>query len=103
VRRRAIALFRVTCERRTRGRTGVLLYLSLAERRAEIVADEAIAGKTDPEDWGAAMAALIDAVKAGRPGEGMTLAVEGIGAVLARVLPPEADNPNELPDSVVEL
>jgi uncharacterized membrane protein len=33
----------------------------------------------------------------------MTLAVEGIGAVLARVLPPEADNPNELPDSVVEL
>ena len=103
VRRRAIDMFRVTCERRTRGRTGVLLYLSLLEHRAEIVADKAIAEKTAPEDWGEAMAVLIAEVKAGRPGEGMALAVEKIGAVLARVIPPEADNPNELPDSVVEL
>ena len=43
VRRRAIELFRAGCELKTRGRTGVLLYVSLAERRAEIVADEAIA------------------------------------------------------------
>ena len=103
VRRRAIDMFRVTCERRTRGRTGVLLYLSLLEHRAEIVADKAIAEKTAPEDWGEAMAVLIAEVKAGRAGEGMALAVEKIGAVLARVIPPEADNPNELPDSVVEL
>ena len=103
VRRRAIDMFRVTCERRTRGRTGVLLYLSLLEHRAEIVADKAIAEKTAPEDWGEAMAVLIAEVKAGRAGEGMALAVEKIGVVLARVIPPEADNPNELPDSVVEL
>lgn len=103
VRRRAVDMFRVTCERRTRGRTGVLLYLSLLEHRAEIVADKAIAEKTAPEDWGEAMAVLIAEVKAGRAGEGMALAVEKIGAVLARVIPPEADNPNELPDSVVEL
>lgn len=103
VRRRAIDLFRVTCERRTRGRTGVLLYLSLLEHRAEIVADKAIADKTAPEDWGEAMAVLIAEVKAERPGDGMALAVEKIGAVLARVIPPQPDNPNELPDSVVEL
>ena len=71
VHRRAVELFRVGCELKTRGRTGVLLYLSLAERRAEIVADKAIADQVEPEIWGEAMAALIDEVKAGRPGEGM--------------------------------
>lgn len=103
VHRRAIALFRTGCELKTRGRTGVLLYLSLAEHRAEIVADEAIAGKVEPEVWGEAMAALVDEVKAGRPGEGMAKAVAAIGAVLERVLPKTLDNPNELPDRLVEL
>ena len=65
VHRRAVELFRAGCELKTRGRTGVLLYLSLAERRAEIVADQAIAEKVEPEVWGEAMAALVDEVKAG--------------------------------------
>ena len=103
VHRRAVELFRVGCELKTRGRTGVLLYLSLAERRAEIVADKAIADQVAPDVWGEAMAALIDEVKAGRPGEGMAKAVERIGAVLAPILPPTLDNPNELPDRLVTL
>ncbi|HEX8666781.1 MAG TPA: hypothetical protein VF727_00230, partial [Allosphingosinicella sp.] len=96
VRRRAIELFRAGTEKRTRGRTGVLLYLSLLERRAELVADEAIHSRVAPEVWGEAMAVLIDNVKAGRPGEGMALAVEKVGEVLAECLPPTLDNPNEL-------
>lgn len=103
VRRRAVELFRAAAERRTRGRTGVLLYLSLLERRAEIVADQAIHDKVDPDVWGEAMAVLVEQVKAGRPAEGMALAVERIGAVLAEHLPPRADNPNELPDRLIEL
>lgn len=103
VRRRAIVLFRAACEMRTSGRTGVLVYLSLDERRAEIVADRAITDQVDDEVWGEAMAALVAEVKAGRPGEGLARAVERIGAVLARVLPPAGDNPNELPDRLVEL
>ena len=103
VHRRAVELFRAGCELKTRGRTGVLLYLSLAERRAEIVADRAIADKVEPEVWGEAMAALIDEVKAGRPGAGMAAAVEKIGAVLAGILPPTLDNPNELPDRLILL
>lgn len=103
VHRRAVELFRSGCELKTRGRTGVLLYLSLAERRAEIVADKAIADQVAPEMWGEAMAALLDEVKAGRPGPGMALAVEKIGAVLAPILPPTLDNPNELPDRLIEL
>lgn len=103
VRRRAVELFRVAAEQRTRGRTGVLLYLSLLERRVEIVADEAIHSKVEPGVWGEAMAALLDEVKAGRPGEGLARAVEKIGDVLAGCLPAGHDNPNELPDRVIEL
>ncbi|MFN3946210.1 MAG: TPM domain-containing protein [Allosphingosinicella sp.] len=103
VHRRAIQLFRTGCELKTRGRTGILLYLSLAEHRAEIVADRAIHEQVEPEVWGEAMAALVEEVKAGRPGAGMAAAVERIGAVLAEILPKTLDNPNELPDRLVEL
>ena len=103
VRRRAVELFRVAAEHKTKGRTGVLLYLSLAEHRAEIVADHAIHSKVEPDVWGDAMAALVEQVKAGRPGQGMAAAVEKIGAVLAQHLPPTHDNPNEIPDRLIEL
>ena len=103
VRRRALQLFRVGAERRTVGRTGVLLYLSLAEHRAEIVADEAIDSKVVSETWGEAMAALIVEVKAGRPGEGMAKAVAQIGEVLAEHFPKSGADTNELPDRLIEL
>lgn len=103
VRRRAIELFRTGCELKTRGRTGVLLYVSLAEHRAEIVADKAIADQVQPEVWGEAMVALVDELKARRPGHGIAAAVGKIGAVLAPILPPTIDNPNELPDRLIEL
>lgn len=103
VHRRAIELFRTSCELKTRGRTGILIYLSLAEHRAEIVADKAIAERTEPEVWGAAMAVLVDEVKDGRPGEGLAKAVEMVGGVLAPLLPPTDRNPNELPDRLIEL
>jgi putative membrane protein len=101
--RRAVALFRASAEKKTRGRTGVLLYLSLLEHRAEILADEAIASKVEPEVWGEAMEVLIDHVKDGRPGQGIAGAVEKIGAVLAGVLPNTVGNENELPDRLIEI
>ncbi|PSJ36752.1 hypothetical protein C7I55_25285 [Sphingomonas deserti] len=103
VRRRALELFRVAAEQRTTGRTGVLLYLSLLEHRAELIADQAIHSRVEPEVWGDAMTALIDKVRAGEPGAGMVAAVEQIGIVLAAHLPPSHDNPNELPDRLIEL
>lgn len=101
--RRALQLFRVAAEKKTHGRTGVLLYLSLLERRAEIVADDAIHSKVEPEVWGEAMALLIENVKDGRPGEGMALAVERIGEVLAGCLPKTLDDPNQIPDRLIEI
>lgn len=103
VRGRAIQTFKVGAERRTENRVGVLLYLSLAEHRAEIVADKTINDAVDGDVWGDAMAVLIEEVKAGRPGEGMAKAVERIGAVLTQCLPKTTADTNELPDRLIEL
>ncbi|WP_428680592.1 TPM domain-containing protein [Sphingopyxis sp.] len=103
VRARAIDLFKVGTEAKTLGRTGILLYVSLREHRADIVADEAIAAKVAPEVWGDAMAALVDLVRRGKPGEGMAEAVRQMGIVLAEHFPRGSENPNELPDRLIEL
>jgi len=103
VRRRALDAFRIGTERRTAGHEGVLLYLSLDERRAEIVADAAIHSRVPPERWGEAMAALVEAIRDGRTGAGVVDAVSAITAILAEVLPKTANNANELPDRVIEL
>lgn len=102
VRRQALALFRVGAERRTRGRTGVLIYLSVAERRAEIVADAAIHARVAEDVWGTAMAALLVEVRAGRPADGLIAAVAQVGTVLAEHLARAEDDVNELPDRLVE-
>jgi putative membrane protein len=103
VRRRAIELFKAAAERRTIGRTGVLIYLSVAERRAEIVADEAITKVTSPETWGEAMAALLVEVKQGRVADGMVAAIERVGGVLAEHFPRSSTDTNEIPDKLIEL
>jgi putative membrane protein len=103
VRRRAIEIFKAAAERRTTGRTGILIYLSMGEHRAEIVADEAITAVTTPDTWGEAMAALIEHVRDGRPGDGIVAAVERVGAVLAEHFPRTAADTNEIPDKLIEL
>ena len=100
---RALTCFRIGAEGRTTGRTGILIYLSMAEHRAEIIADEAIASKVAPEVWGDAMHALLEQIRAGRVGEGMVAAIGKVGAVLAEHLPRAADDQNELPDRVIEV
>lgn len=103
VRRRAIDLFKAGAERRTVGRTGILIYLSMGEHRAEIIGDEAITAVTTPETWGEAMAALLVEVKAGRPAEGIVAAVALIGDVLATHFPKTGEDTNEIPDKLIEL
>ncbi|WP_447727639.1 TPM domain-containing protein [Sphingomonas koreensis] len=103
VRRRAVQFFKASAEKRTAARVGVLLYLSLAEHRAEIVADEAIVGKVDDAVWGEAMVALIDRIRVGDPAGGMADAVARIGTVLAQHFPKTESDLNELPDRLIEL
>ena len=99
----AVRLFKVGADRRTHGRTGVLLYLSMREHRAEIVADEAIAGKVGPEVWGKAMADMLAEIRHGRIAEGLAAGVGDVGAVLAEHFPRAEDDQNELPDRLIEV
>lgn len=102
-RHRAAAYFRTGAQGRTTGKTGVLIYLSLAEHDAEILADQAIAAKVGPEVWGEAMAAMLVELKAGRLADGMIAAVERVGVVLAAHFPRAEDDVNELPDRLIEV
>ena len=99
----AIKHFKVGAERRTHGRTGVLIYLSMREHRAEIVADEAIAEKVPAEVWGKAMADMLMEIRRGCVAEGMAAGVRDVAEVLAEHFPRSADDHNELPDRLIEV
>ena len=104
VRRRAAEQFVAKNLHLTRERTGVLIFVSLGERMAELIADEGIAAHVDNQVWDQAMAALIQGLKRDRLGEGFTAAIGLCADVLAQGFPArEGDNPNELPDAVVVL
>lgn len=88
----------------TRERTGVLIYVSLAERMAELIADETIHDQVGDGTWDAPMAALVEGLKSGHPAVGFTRSIGLCADVLAERFPARAgDNPNELPDAVVVL
>ena len=88
----------------TRERTGVLIYVSLAERMAELVADETIHAQVAQGTWETPMAALVDGLKRGDAADGFARCIGLCADVLAERFPARpGDNPNELPDAVVVL
>jgi putative membrane protein len=72
----------------TKDRTGVLIFVSLAERYARIIADEGIAAKVSNREWQAAVDELTAHMRDGRIAQGFLAAVERCGAVLAAHAPP---------------
>jgi putative membrane protein len=95
--RAAIEQFVVRGISRTKNRTGVLIFVSLAEHYARIIADEGIAVKVQNSEWQAAIDALTAHMRADQIAAGFTAAIERCGEVLAQHAPPDG-SPNELPD-----
>jgi putative membrane protein len=87
----------------TENRTGVLIFASIAERHAEIVADRGINEKVDPDVWEQAVEAMVAAIRNGQPGDGFVTAIQQCGDVLARHFPPGAINRDELPNKLVVM
>ena len=87
----------------TAGRTGVLIFISVAERHAEIVADAAIEARVPKGTWQVIVTRLTAAFAAGRPVEGFIAAVEEVGGHLAAHFPPGSCDMNELPDHLIVL
>jgi uncharacterized membrane protein len=99
-RQRAVTLFGKLRVWDTEHNNGVLIYLLLAERAIEIVADRGLDRHVSRADWDALVATMRDAFRAGRFEDGLMQAIEAVDTVLASRYPlaPGQDNPNELPD-----
>ncbi len=102
-RERALMLFSKLRVWDTERNTGVLVYILVADRSIEIVADRGIAHKLPQATWTAICDALGARFRAAEAGAGVLVAIERISDELAAHFPPQARNDNELPDVPVVL
>ena len=85
---------------RTKERTGILIFVSLAERYARIIADEGIAGRVSQAEWQGAIDTLTGHMRDGRIADGFIAAIDRCGVVLATHFPSTGPERSELPDRV---
>jgi putative membrane protein len=82
---------------------GVLFFVSRAEHYVEIVPDIGIDQAVEPGAWQQVVDAFTAAVKKGEMEQGFLGAIEALGALLARHYPSEGENPNRIPNRLVEI
>jgi uncharacterized membrane protein len=101
MRQRAIMMFSKLRIWDTQHNNGVLIYLLLAERDIELVADRGINQHVNAAEWEAIVQSLSSALHEGRFEDGLTQALEEVSAVLVRHFELKAgdQNPNELPNA----
>ncbi|MFC0244193.1 TPM domain-containing protein [Falsochrobactrum ovis] len=87
----------------TKNRTGILLFVSLAEQYAEVVADAGINAKVSQDEWNAIVGTLIHHASRAEVVEGFLTAIEQAGQLLAQHFPPGTVPANELDDHLIEL
>jgi hypothetical protein len=97
-RERAVEVFSRLRVWDTEYNSGVLVYLLLADRQVEIVADRGIHARVGAEAWEGICRRMEQAFRDGRFAEGVVTGIREIGDLLARHFPPRGANPNELPD-----
>jgi putative membrane protein len=104
--RRAVA-YRVAMEQfttrglaRKSGRSGILIFVSLAERYARIIADDGISAHVPQAHWQAAIDALVSHMRDGRIADGFVGAIDLCGIELAKHFPRTATSRDELPDRI---
>ncbi|MER8711259.1 TPM domain-containing protein [Mesorhizobium sp. M1295] len=88
---------------RTAARTGVLVFVSIAERYAEAVADSGIDSRVGQHVWDGVVRDLTAHAGDDRLADGFVRAVEAVGAVLAEHFPVSTGDSNELDDHLVEI
>lgn len=102
VREAARATFYEKGVRRTSEAVGILVYVSLLERRAEVVADHGVLAAVDGRAWDEAVERIGARVRAGEDGVAVAQAIEALGDLLEPCLPRAEDDVNELADEVHE-
>ncbi|MDA3948210.1 MAG: TPM domain-containing protein [Spirochaeta sp.] len=87
----------------TRDRTGVLVFVSLLERRVELIADRGITERVEQERWDAIVADLTEGIATGNAGVALAEAVRSVGKILGDTVERRHNDTNELPDGPTEL
>lgn len=103
VQQRAFSEFVQSGVTNTRDRSGVLVFVSEAEHRAVILADQGINARVAADEWQADVDALLEALRKRQAARGLVALVERIGDLLAERFPPRPDDQNELPNAVREV
>lgn len=103
VRRRAMRHFVESAAYDTVDRTGVLLFISVLERRVELIADKGIDEKVNPGTWESIVTPLIEGIKKKQTSTAIEAAIKSIGSILAKYVPPRPDDINEIADAPAEL
>ena len=98
--RLAMDQFRQRGIARTKDRSGVLIFVSLAERYARIVADEGIAQHVTQQEWQAVVNSLIAHAREDRVADGFVVAISQCADKLSRYFPRAASDRDELPDRI---
>jgi putative membrane protein len=101
VRQRAGAAFLSEEVFRTRERTGILLFVSLFERRVVVLGDSGINRQVEASHWEGVVATVVDGLRSGRPGAALAAGIRQCGELLARFgVALRPDDQNELPDEL---
>jgi putative membrane protein len=103
VERAASHQFKLVGIARTKQRAGVLLYVSVAERIAVVLPDEAVRKVLTLDASELALAALTKHLRSNQPATGFLAAIELLTEKLAIALPSNGEDKNELANSVIEL
>ena len=96
--RAAVEQFHIRGLGRLQERAGILIFVSLAERYARIIADDHLAAKVPAGEWRSAVDALTAHMKDHRIAEGFVAAIERCGAVLSEHAP--GAQSGKLPDRI---
>lgn len=86
---------------KTRDATGILLFVSLMEHRAVVLADKAIDARVPNETWDEVIRLIVQGIKRGHVGLGLAAAVTRCGEILSGEFPITDDDVNELHDTLV--
>jgi len=86
----------------TRDRTGILLYVSVFERRVVVLADKGINEKVDRETWQQVVDIVLGGIRDGRPADALCEAVTRCGDLIAARFPLRAGDKDELRNLIVE-
>jgi len=87
---------------RTRDQTGVLVLISVFERRVWVLADRGINANVSESQWDDIVKMITDGIKQKRPADAICEAVEKIGELLKTHFPIKPDDTDELKNLIIE-